>query len=526
MCNLIASCVDAGSSALAEAKVPEKAVPDNTITKETAYSDLFLDSAAIENFIVNHDVNEKRAEGLRDFYVSRNYQYAWFNKAGLDEHGRVFWNLHNRYVNYSQDSSFFNRKLHQQMTVLLDEDLLPAREEITEVELALTEHFFDYAHYAYEGRVEAKDLKWHIPRKRIDAVALLDSLVATNGKSIDRWEPVNPQYKAMRQRLMQYYKLQKAGGWPEITGDKKAYREGDSALAIQRLKERLRAGGDLESEDNSPFFTPELTAAVIKAQKRFGTGQDGIAGPATLRELNVPVRKRIEQMSVNMERMRWMPVHGEGRRLVANIPEFKLHVYEGDKEVFDMRVVVGKAANKTVIFNDELKHIVFSPYWNIPASIVRNEILPAIQRNPGYLARKNMEQTGTRGGLPVVRQKPGAGNSLGKVKFLFPNSYAIYFHDTPAKSLFSRDTRAFSHGCIRLAEPKKLAMYLLKEKQEWTESRITEAMNRDAELWVNLDEPVPVLISYFTAWIDHDGLLNFRDDIYGHDKALAAKLFD
>jgi murein L,D-transpeptidase YcbB/YkuD len=137
-----------------------------------------------------------------------------------------------------------------------------------------------------------------------------------------------------------------------------------------------------------------------------------------------------------------------------------------------------------------------------------------------------MEQTGTRGGLPVVRQKPGAGNSLGKVKFLFPNSYAIYFHDTPAKSLFSRDTRAFSHGCIRLAEPKKLAMYLLKEKQEWTESRITEAMNRDAELWVNLDEPVPVLISYFTAWIDHDGLLNFRDDIYGHDKALAAKLFD
>ncbi|HEY0730828.1 MAG TPA: L,D-transpeptidase family protein, partial [Chitinophagaceae bacterium] len=243
-----------------------------------------------------------------------------------------------------------------------------------------------------------------------------------------------------------------------------------------------------------------------------------------IKELNVPVEKRIEQLLVNMERVKEMPVESGGTRLVANIPEFKLHVYEGDRHVFDMAIVVGTQGNKTVVFNDVMQHIVFSPYWNVPQSIVKNEILPAMRKNRGYLSRNGYEQTGTENGLPVIRQKPGAKNALGKVKFLFPNSHNIYFHDTPAKSLFEMRKRAFSHGCIRLSEPKKLAEYLLRNDPEWTSAKIDKAMNAGKESWVKLNEPVAVAITYFTAWVDKQGVLNFREDIYGHDKQLAKRV--
>ncbi len=224
--------------------------------------------------------------------------------------------------------------------------------------------------------------------------------------------------------------------------------------------------------------------------------------------------------------MRWMPEQLEGRRIVVNIPEFKLHFYEGTEEVFNMNVVVGMVGHNTVVFNDELKYVVFSPYWNIPESIVRNEIQPSIKRNGNYLERNNMEQTGDRNGLPVIRQKPGGSNALGLVKFIFPNNYNIYLHDTPSKGLFNRAQRAFSHGCIRVAKPQKLAEYLLKDKPEWTTESITEAMHSSEEKWVPLTQTVPVFISYFTAWVDNNGLLNFRNDIYGHDKKVGERLFE
>jgi L,D-transpeptidase YcbB len=482
--------------------------------QKSGYSDLYLDSAGVEQFIEKHGLSDAKAENIRDFYQSRDYQFAWFAGDGLDEHG--------------QDSSLFDKELHRRMEVLVNDETEAAfsQEEVKELELSLTRHFFDYAKYAFTGSINPKSLKWYIPRKKINAVALLDSLVATNGEDLDEWEPVNQQYKQMRSALMRYYKIEKSGGWKAISGEKKVYKLGDSSATVQQIKERLRLSGDFVSPDTSAIFTPELKAAVQNAQRRFGLQQDGIAGPNTLRHLNKPVSDRIKQMLLNMERMRWMPVQGGGTRLVANIPEYKLHVYEGRNKVFDMRIVVGKAVHKTVVFNDKLKHIVFSPYWNVPASIVRNEILPAMRSNPGYLVQNNMEQTGTRNGLPVIRQKPGSNNSLGRVKFLFPNSYAIYFHDTPAKHLFGQDKRAFSHGCIRLEQPKRLAGYLLKDQPAWNESRISSAMYANSEKWVNVSKPVSVAITYFTSWVDEEGKVNFREDIYGHDKALAARLFN
>jgi len=186
---------------------------------------------------------------------------------------------------------------------------------------------------------------------------------------------------------------------------------------------------------------------------------------------------------------------------------------------------VGKEGHNTMMFNGDLNQVVFSPYWNVPPSIVSKEILPAISRNPGYLAKENMEITGNEDGLPVIRQRPGGKNALGRVKFLFPNSFNIYFHDTPSKSLFEKDKRAYSHGCIRLKEPEKLANYVLRNQPEWTPEKIEEAMNSGEQKFVKVKDPIPVVITYYTAWVDENGQLNFRDDIYGHDANLAGKMF-
>jgi murein L,D-transpeptidase YcbB/YkuD len=191
-----------------------------------------------------------------------------------------------------------------------------------------------------------------------------------------------------------------------------------------------------------------------------------------------------------------------------------------------MNVVVGKEGHNTTNFTGILNQVVFSPYWNITTNIVRDEILPAMAKDPGYLERNNMEEVGNPvDGIPTIRQLPGPKNSLGKVKFLFPNSFDIYFHDTPAKSLFNSDRRAYSHGCIRLSDPFKMASYILKDQKEWTPEKIDEAMNSGVEKFVKVKNPVPVLITYYTAWVDEAGILNFRDDIYKHDATLVQKMF-
>jgi murein L,D-transpeptidase YcbB/YkuD len=326
------------------------------------------------------------------------------------------------------------------------------------------------------------------------------------------------QSALLQSALTKYTDIQSRGGWGKITLTKKFYNKGDSGPAIKQLKDRLRASGDFTIADTSSVYTAELMEAVKKVQLQFGFKDNGVLDAAFEKELNVPVEKRIQQLQLNIDRFSKLPAVAEGTRLVANIPEFKLHVYEGDQLVFDIDVVVGKESTKTVIFNDEMQHIVFSPSWTVPPSIVKNEILPAMRGRREYLWKNNYVQTGTENGLPVIKQLPGAHNALGKVKFVFPNSHNIYFHDTPAKSLFGLRKRAFSHGCIRLAEPAKLAEYLLRNAPGWTPEKIRKAMNSGDEQYVKLPSTVPVSISYFTAWVDNTGMVNFREDIYGLDR--------
>ena len=260
-------------------------------------------------------------------------------------------------------------------------------------------------------------------------------------------------------------------------------------------------------------------------QEMFGYTQNGKISSSLIKDLNVPVNKRIEQLLINLNRMRWMPQEPTGKLILVNIPEFVLHFLDGKNKVFDMNVVVGKEGHNTMMFTGNLSTVIFSPYWNVPPSIVKKEILAKMAANPNYLAEQDLEITGNEGGLPVIRQKPGEKNSLGKVKFIFPNSFNIYFHDTDAKGLFEKDKRAYSHGCIRLSEPEKMADYLLQDNSAWPPEKINEAMNSGKEQPVKIKHPVPVFITYYTSWVNENGKLNFRDDIYGRDSAMSKKMF-
>jgi len=501
---------------------------DTTITPGNSFSELFLDSNKVESFINFNQLSNDASHRLRNFYNGRNYQFAWFTKSGLAEQTRAFWNLQQNYITLSKDSLLIDTVLSKSLETLLteDKDLKVHADELISIELQLTQHFFKYVEYAYAGKFDPEELSWHIPRKKVNEMELLDSLIANKGQHSETWEPLNRQYNLLKEKLLGYYQLEKS----ELTDSiplpgKKTYKVGDTSLIVARVKKKLIELNDYLFEDTSANFNPELVIAVQQAQKRFGLPKHGIINSTLVKALNIPVKERIRQMLINMERMRWLPKEPPGNYLLANIPEFKLHIVEDSKNIFEMNIIVGKTANRTIIFNEMLKYVVFSPYWNIPPSIVKDEILPGIRQNRGYLRSKNMEQTGYEEGLPVIRQRPGADNSLGRVKFIFPNNYNIYFHDTPQKSLFKEPKRAFSHGCIRLAEPEKLAVYLLKDQVRWTREKIAKAMNDNEENWVIIKEPVPVVITYFTAWVDQDGLLNFREDVYGHDQTMAGLLF-
>jgi L,D-transpeptidase YcbB len=385
----------------------------------------------------------------------------------------------------------------------------------------MTGLYFYFADKVWGGLNEkqTRNINWYLPRKKVDYEQWLDSLLQTPGGFTGPDEPVFRQYRLLKPFLDKYRRLNAQHNWQTLKADKKSYKRGDSSVVVADIRARLIALGDAQDDNQSPVFDESLEAAVKKFQGRFGMTDDGVIGAQMLRELNVPLSERIQQINVNLERSRWLPYEANGKYLAVNIPEFKLHAFNGDSLLWDMNVVVGKSVHKTVIFSGDLKYVVFSPYWNVPASILKKEILPGISRNKNYLANHHMEWNGNS-----VRQKPGPWNSLGQVKFLFPNSFSIYLHDTPKKSLFKEDSRAFSHGCIRVAEPKKLAMYLLQDDPNWNETKIVNAMNSGKEQYVTLKQTMPVFIAYFTAWVDRAGNLNFRKDIYNRDNRLAGMI--
>ena len=393
------------------------------------------------------------------------------------------------------------------------------------------------------GDLARADPAWQIRPERFDPAAALEEALATNSvaASLQRLTPADSQYRALREVLADYRDQASRGGWPKVPATLRLKR-GDKSRHVGVLAARLAASGDYSGTapaGEATAYTPDLQESVRRFQRRHGLADSGAVDAPTVAEMNVPLERRIRQIEMNLERWRWLPRELGDRYILVNIPEYRLEVWERGRVPVTMRVVVGKQDTQTPIFNDEMTYLVFSPYWNVPPDIVQGETLPAIMKDPGFLARTNMEVL-DKAGQPVdpmdvdladpsqyrFRQRPGTDNSLGLVKFMFPNQYNVYLHDTPADSLFARASRSFSHGCVRLEDPVALAQYVLRDQPEWTAERINEAMHALEEKTVKLREPLPVYLGYWTARVSPEGLMQFRRDIYGVDARLAGLLQD
>ena len=393
-------------------------------------------------------------------------------------------------------------------------------------------------HFGFGFDIEAKkyDLPGFLKKDVVDASDVAGIMAQV--------EPPYPGYRRTIKALQTYLELAKEYDGEPLPAVKGTIAPGDSYPGVPRLIRFLRLVGDLPAGANVPedetIYQGPLVDAVKSFQSRHGRDPDGRIGAQTLADLNVPLKQRVRQMQLTLERWRWMPDAYQKAPIVVNIPEFRLRAYdEKFKIALTMNVVVGKAYDhSTPVFEEKMAYVVFRPYWNVPYSIAKAEYLSRVARDPDYLSKKGFEvvnsrqevvTSGTvtsdvleqlRAGKLFLRQAPGPKNSLGLVKFIFPNDYSVYMHDTPAQEFFSKSRRDFSHGCIRLGKPADLAVWVLRDNPGWNMDRVRAAMNGGATQQVNLAHRIPVLIVYGTVIVTEDGTVHFYDDIYGHDASL------
>ena len=396
---------------------------------------------------------------------------------------------------------------------------------LADIDLVLSEGYMRYATDIVTGTIDPELVgrAWRVQRDAEPTELVLRSAVRGDPlEVVQKLRPATPYYGRLMQALSRLRQVQEAGGWPQVP-EGTTVAEGDSSAGVAALRARLSASEDRreatlaqQGAANAAFYDRDLRDALRHFQTRHGLYDDAKLGSATVTELNHPVEERIAEVKLNLDRWRWMPRELGDLFVLVNIAGFELEVVENNRTIEAMNVVVGKIGDETPVFSDTIEHVVVNPYWNPPTSILKEEILPAIARDPGYLARNNMEWVGDG----RVRQKPGRGNALGKVKFLFPNSDDIYLHDTPSDHLFARARRDFSHGCIRLERPLDLARLIVAKATNHSTSSLQAMLNTSSEKWINLKRPIPVYITYFTAWADEDGTLNFHHDVYGHDEEL------
>ena len=479
------------------------------------------------------------------FYAHRNFDPIWSAKGRLTELAyELRFELRQSLYDGLQPANYHLALIDSYVATVekseaAKEGLVP--KELAELELLLTDAFFTLAEDLDLGIVNPESLvaKWSIPRKR--KVLEYDSLLTQAWRTADLRSqlallyPKTPSYSKGKLLLRQLEERAKGKeiNWKPIKTDR-MLRPGESNASLLQVRERLAFWGYLEAlgRTDAKIYDSLLVRQVLAFQAEKGIKADGILGYATLQALNESPAQLMDKIKVNLERMRWIPEHFfMGEAILVNVPSFELVYHKGVDTLFTTKVIVGTLKHQTPVFTASLSYLVFSPYWNIPPSIARNETLPAIRKNANYLQRNNMEVVNTAGQplLPsqinwnakpfpyLIRQKPGESNALGQVKFMFPNSNNVYLHDTPAKQLFDQDLRAFSHGCIRMAQPRDFAELLLKNSEGWTSEKVGLAMGQDKEKIVNLPYKIPVGIVYFTFWTEANGKPRFFIDIYKRD---------
>lgn len=414
-------------------------------------------------------------------------------------------------------------------------------------ELYWSAGFLKYAALLKKGRIlpTKVDTKLFWQPKEIDhlaALQLVSELRNVNG-FFDAWEPQGPLYKSLKRGLADHRAIEDAGGWERVPVID-VLRPGEQHEIVPKLRARLALTDGASAAARAgeeTVFSQDLVEAVKRFQRRHGIEDDGIVGKKTLFQINIPVAQRIRQIELSLERIRWMPEDLGNDYILVNIAGYELGRFVGGELRERMRVVVGKPYHQTPVFSETMTYVELNPYWNVPRSIAVNEELPKLQSAPASRAERGFEAVigdkpvpvtsinwnqYSRDNFPVrLRQKPGPGNALGQVKFMFPNRFNVYMHDTPARSLFSETNRAFSHGCIRLARPIDMAELVLETVPGWNRERIEQVLAGGERTVVSLASPIEVHIVYSTAWREADGTMQFRPDIYRRDAKLYAALF-
>ncbi|SDO25711.1 Murein L,D-transpeptidase YcbB/YkuD [Filomicrobium insigne] len=415
------------------------------------------------------------------------------------------------------------------------------------IELYYSAFFLKFASDIKVGRFlpTKVDSKLYWQSKSIDRVAALRRIAELGSmqKFIEVWQPQVPGYAGLKRALKHYREIEKAGGWPFVQHGE-VLKPGMTAPQVTVLRARLGAVDPAVTAappGAETLYDDALLAAVKRFQATHGLDPDGIVGKQTLFQLNIPVEQRIRQIKLSMERWRWMPENLGDHYVMVNIAGYELvHIRNGQKQD-RMRVVVGKPYHQTPVFSERMTYVEINPYWNVPHSIAVNEELPKLQSQPAAVAGKGFEvmvgdtptsvmsidwKKYSASNFPFrLRQKPGNGNALGRVKFMFPNQFNVYMHDTPARGLFSSADRARSHGCIRLARPLDMAEQVLAQAPGWSRQKIDEVVAKQDRTVVSLKQPLDVHITYSTAWRDEDGAVHFRPDIYQRDAKLHLALF-
>jgi murein L,D-transpeptidase YcbB/YkuD len=508
-----------------------------------------VQSANRPSYVIADAEGAKLWKTTREFYEARQFQPAWIEDSDptpqMAQLIEALWAADHEGL----DPQLYNVSLLDQRRREASKGFLTKKgfdpKEAGAFDVWLTYLYMKYSSDLADGLSDLAhaDARWKIRPEKFDPRAQLENALSKNNlaDSLRELTPDNQQYRALRTALADHREQAAKGGWPRVPALK--LKPGDRQAGVGAVAKRLAASGDFTGSipaDGEPAaYDTALVEAVKRFQRRHGLTDDGIVSAPVIAEMNVPIEERIGRIQLNLERWRWLPRDLGGRHILINVPEYRLEVWDNGQVPVTMRVVVGKEDTPTPIFNDEMTHVIFSPYWNVPPDIAEGETLPAILKDPGFLQRQNMEVLDASGN-PVdpgvidlsdpkkyrFRQRPGASNSLGLVKFMFPNQYNVYLHDTPADSLFARASRSFSHGCVRLEQPMALAEYVLKDQPEWTRERIEAAMHSGEEQHVKLKQPIPVYLGYWTARVSADGIVQFRKDVYGIDGRQTSLLAD
>lgn len=494
-------------------------------------------------------------DALPRFYSLRNFQPAWIVGGKPNEHAATFLTALSSADQHGLRPEIYHYQIIMEKLEALKEIEQLSREPdiyiLTDLDLLLTDSFLTYGSHLLAGQVnpETFDPEWIANRRGADMATILQEALVSGKiyESLRSLWPKHEGYTRLYETYQQYRLLLENGvRWPFVEAGPKM-QLGDHHNRVAILRSRLSDEpelhpGFLAGETN--VFDKNLKMAVIDFQSRHGLDMDGVVGPATLAALNISLEEKLERIRLNLERWRWLPENLGYRSVQVNIADFQLKVVEHEQTVLEMKIIVGKNYRQTPVFSDKITYMVLNPTWYVPQSIAVNDKLPLIKKNPRYLAQQKMRvfsgwSADAREINPYhidwtrvtesnfsyrLRQDPGPNNALGRIKFMFPNRFNVYLHDTPSRELFNKTNRTFSSGCIRIQKPEELALYLLKDDPRWNPEKFRNTLDTMKEQSIRLPEPVPVHLLYWTVFVDDDGVVQFRNDIYGRDAQLANAL--